>query len=102
MLVKVIIRREIKEGKERQFFSLLKNIRSIAIHQDGYVSGETLVSAGNENSVLVISKWESMEAWDNWKNNLKRLEIDTKLNELQENPTSYEPYIFSRYRTADE
>lgn len=102
MLVKIIIKRDISEGKEKHFFLLLKDLRSKAIHQEGYLSGETLINAEKKNRVLVISKWESMEAWNNWKNDLARKEIDSRLAELQDNPTIYEPYIFGRYKTAFE
>ncbi len=43
MIVKVIIKRAVSEGKEKHFFWLLKNLRTNAMHQDGYISGETLV-----------------------------------------------------------
>ena len=102
MLAKIIIKRDISEGKEKHFFSLLKNLRSSAINQEGYISGETLICAEKKNRVLVISKWESLEAWNNWKNDIKRKEIDARLSELQDNPTIFEPYIFGRYKTADE
>ena len=102
MFVKVIIRRDVSEGKEKQFFFLMKDLRSKAIHQEGYISGETLICAEKKNRVLVISKWESLEAWNNWKNDLKRKEVDARLSELQENPTIYEPYVFGRFKTAFE
>jgi len=50
----------------------------------------------------VISKWESLESWNNWKNDIKRKEIDARLSELQDSPTIFEPYIFGRYETASE
>ena len=100
MFVKVIIKRNVIEGKEKYFFSHLKNLRFNALLQKGYISGETLICAENTNKVLVISKWETLKDWNNWKTNEKRIKIDTILNELQENPTVYEPYVFSKYRTA--
>ena len=61
-----------------------------------------VAGAENTNRVLVISKWESLEDWINWKTDKKRMEIDNRLSELQDNPTIYEPYIFSKYKTAAE
>lgn len=100
MLVKVIIKREVSEGKEKKFFSLLKNLRLNAMHQKGYVSGETLICAENTNKVVVISLWESLEDWKEWKTDVKRVEIDSRLNELQDNPTIYEPYVLGKYKAA--
>jgi len=102
MLVKVIIKRDVIKGKEKDFFSHLKNLRFNALGQKGYISGETLICAENTNKVMVISKWATLEDWNNWKTNEKRIEIDAKLNELQERPTVYEPYVFSKYRVAAE
>ncbi len=102
MLVKVIIKRDVSHGKGKNFHSLLKNLRFNAMHQNGYISGETLICAENTNRVLVISKWESLEDWNNWKNDIKRREIDARLSELQDNSTIYEPYVFSKYKAAAE
>ncbi len=102
MLVKVIIKRKVTENLEKDFFSQLKNLRSKAMDQKGYISGETLLCAENTNKVLVISMWETLEDWNNWKLNEKRMEIDARLNELQDNPTIYEPYVFSKYRAGAE
>jgi len=100
MHVKVFIKRKIIAGKEEEFFSYLKNIRIIAVNQKGYISGETLICVENTNKITVISIWETLEDWNNWKTNEKRIEIDALLNELQENPTEYEPYVYSKYWAA--
>ncbi|MBT3176591.1 MAG: antibiotic biosynthesis monooxygenase [Desulfobacula sp.] len=102
MIVKVIIKRDVADGMEKDFFSQLKNLRFNAMDQKGYISGETLICAENTNKVVVISKWETLKDWNNWKNNDQRIEIDARLNELQVNPTIYEPYVFSKYKVAAE
>lgn len=102
MIVKVIIKRDVTEGKEKDFFSQLKNLRFNAMDQKGYISGETLICAEKTNKVMVISKWETLEDWNNWRNSKKRMELDGKLSKLQDNPTIYEPYVFSKYRIAAE
>jgi heme-degrading monooxygenase HmoA len=102
MIVKVIIKRDVTTGKETDFFAELKNLRLHAIQQKGYISGETLICAENTNKVAVISKWESLEDWNNWKENENRIEVDAKLDALQDNPTIYEPYVFSKYKAAAE
>ncbi len=42
MVVKIIIDRKVKKGKEAEFFDLLKELRSKAVSSKGYISGETL------------------------------------------------------------
>ncbi len=49
---------------------------------------------------MLISKWATIEDWNNWKTNNKRIAIDSVLNEFQANPTIYEPFVFSKYRAA--
>ena len=102
MLVKVIIKRDVKKNKGKDFFAQLKILRFNAMNQKGYISGETLICAENTNKVLVISQWQTLEDWNNWKSNKKRIKIDVKLNEFQKNPTVYEPYVFSKYKAAAE
>ncbi len=100
MIAKVIIKRKVAQDKEKEFFTLLRQLRSVAMEQNGYISGETLVCAEQTNTILVISKWASMNHWNEWKNNAGRRRIDYQLSELQEDPTIYEPYVFSRYKVA--
>ena len=100
MHVKVLIKRDMIAGKEEDFLSNLKNLRIKAMNQKGYISGETLICVEDTNKVTVISLWETLEDWNNWKTNKKRIEIDDLLNELQEKPTEYEPYVYSKYWAA--
>jgi len=102
MIAKVIIKRKIMPDKEKEFFSLIRQLRFNAMEQDGYISGETLICAEQTNKVLVISKWASLDHWDTWKAHGKRKEIDDLLSELQEGPTIYEPYVFSKFKAAAE
>ncbi len=100
MIAKVIIKRKVAQDKEKEFFTLLRQLRSVAMEQNGYISGETLICAEQTNTILVISKWASLEHWNEWKNNASRRRVDYQLSELQDDPTIYEPYVFSRYKVA--
>lgn len=102
MIVKVIIKRQVKKGKEDDFFAILKSLRSAAIHQQGYISGQTLVCAEDTNMIMVISKWASLGDWETWKASEVRKELDDALTSLQKKPATYEPYVFSKYKVAAE
>jgi antibiotic biosynthesis monooxygenase (ABM) superfamily enzyme len=97
MIVKVFIKRRIREGKESQVLSLLKQMRTKAMDYDGYISGETLISATNPMEVMVVSNWENLESWAAWKKSQSRANIDAQLEELQDKPTEYEPFVYSKY-----
>ncbi|MGD8834375.1 MAG: antibiotic biosynthesis monooxygenase [Desulfobacteraceae bacterium] len=98
VLTKVYIKRQIKERNEKQFFELLKQLRTKAMHQPGYISGETMINTDNAQIIMVISSWQSLEDWKSWKDNPARKEIDGLLEQLQVEPTAYEAFAHSKYR----
>ena len=92
MAVKVLIRRSVQKNKSEQVFELLKRLRREAINQPGYISGETLVNHYNPQNMVVISIWQTIEDWINWQGSGERVEIDTKLEKLLEEPAQSEIY----------
>ena len=100
MLVKVFIQRPIQEGKDREAFALLKEMRSIAMNQSGYVTGETLVNTEDPQDMVVISTWQSLEDWEKWRESEERKAINTSLLAIQAEPTSYRTYTFRKYRIS--
>lgn len=100
MITKVIIKRKIIKGKERDFLQLLRELRIRAAKEQGYVSSETLIDPQEPNLLIIVSKWKSYEDWNNWKSNDERKTIDEKLSALQEEPAEYRPYVCGKYRAA--
>jgi len=92
MVVKVIIRRQIKEGRLEEAYKLLTRARYNASYQEGYISSETLTSIDTPNSVVVISTWESIENWKNWKNSDIRSDGESRLDEITQVPAEYEMF----------
>ncbi len=100
MVVKVFIKRQVREGSAMEAFDLLKKLRSNAMNSQGYISGETLVSTNDQSEIMVVSIWHSIQDWTRWKESAERKTIDAQLEELQVKPTVYEPFVFSKYRLA--
>ena len=96
-MVKVIIKRHIKEGKAKDVFALLNRQRAKAMNQRGHLTGETLTSYQNPHCLLVISTWQSMENWIAWKENKERSTNEAKLEQFLESPTEYDEYILGTY-----
>lgn len=94
MIVKVIITRRIQEGKNREVFALLNKFRSDALHQKGYISGETIINHDNPQEIAVISMWQGMENWLKWKENPERKANEFQLERWLEGPTEYKAYVF--------
>ncbi len=97
MTVKVLIKRHIKEGKAKEVFALLSRHRAEAMNQKGYVTGETLMNYKDPRRLLVISMWQSIESWLNWKENKERMANEAKLEQYLESPTEYDEYVLGTY-----
>ena len=92
MAVKVLIKRKIKNGKLNDASKLLIKARYNAMGQPGYISSETLSGCDDPNNVVVISMWQRIENWNQWKNGDLRAENETAFEALLVGPTEYETY----------
>jgi len=87
MAVRVIIERSVTADKQDQLLDLLRQLRARAIHQPGYISGETLTSVDRPGTHLVISTWHSLHDWRAWENHPERMEILTQVEALLSAPS---------------
>lgn len=92
MTVKIIIKRQGSGILSEQLTPFLLKLRNLAMNQPGYITGETLKSIDPPGQTLVISTWESKEAWQQWLANPERVAIQAQINVLIGDPTSYEIY----------
>jgi heme-degrading monooxygenase HmoA len=92
MLVKVLIKRQFKMENLDEVITLLKKFRADALDQPGYLCGETLIADGEPEKMMVISTWQSIDDWNNWKASKTRIENDAMLKIFQEQPTEYTVY----------
>ena len=94
MAVKILIQRKIRPGKENEFGKALRELRSQAIHAQGYISGETLLAVGDPSLHLVISTWNRLEDWHRWANSAERKVFQDKTDAMLEGPTKVTPYQY--------
>ena len=92
MTVKIFIKRSVTETKVAELTVLLKRLRSITLMQPGYISGQTLKRLDQAQECMVISTWRSIEDWDDWLNNEKRINIQSEIDELLDDKTEYSIY----------
>lgn len=71
---------------------LLKKLRALTLEQPGYISGETLTRIDRKDEYMVISSWRSVEDWNSWVNNPKRIEIQMQIDTLLGQETDYAMY----------
>ena len=92
MAVKIIIKRRVPESMATQLRPLLIKLRNLAMNQPGYITGETLKRVDRPGQNLVISTWNSMEAWRQWAVNPEREAVQAQIDALLGQPTEYEIY----------
>jgi len=92
MAVKVVIERSVSADNQAEVAELLMDLRASAIHQQGYVSGETLFAVDRPGTHLVISTWESLKDWKAWETNPKRRETTDKVEALLTSPSRTSVY----------
>jgi heme-degrading monooxygenase HmoA len=92
MSVKIFIKRSVSEGKVPELTVLLKRLRSVTLMQPGYISGQTLKRLDQPGETMVISTWRSIEDWNDWVKNDKRIAIQKEIDDLLGSQTEYEVY----------
>jgi len=92
MSVKIFIKRSVPAGKVPELTVLLKRMRSVTLMQPGYISGETLKRLDKADECMVISTWRSLEDWNDWVKNTKRMAIQSEIDQLLGSETEYELY----------
>lgn len=87
MSVTLTVERKVIPGEQGEIKQLLRELRSKATPQLGFISGQTVVDAFNPTKLMTISHWSTIAAWENWEKNPERIEIiDLKGVLLQEMP----------------
>jgi heme-degrading monooxygenase HmoA len=89
MAVKVVIRRIVPEHRVEDLEPLLRELRTRAMRQAGYISGETLRRLDKPDEFLVIGTWSSQEDWNRWARSQERNEIQGRIDTLLGGKTEY-------------
>jgi len=97
MAVKVLITRRFKKEKIREVFSVLSQIRTQALKQRGYITGETLFGHDDPQKLVVISTWESADDWLKWKDDPVRKKNEAELQQFLVDQPQYEIFTFGAY-----
>ena len=94
MAVKVIIKRSVPQNKAEVLKPLLQQLRSQAMQQSGYISGETYKRIDRPGESLVVSTWQSMGDWRTWVMSDERKGIQEKIDHLLGERTEFEIYAY--------
>ena len=100
-MVRVIIERHCQPGKQAEMESLLVELRTKAMRQRGYISGETLQSVDDPLLWLVISTWTNADLWRMWETMPERRETLSKIEPLLAAPEKVSIFSFARRGGAE-
>ena len=92
MSIHVLIKRKWHINLPQDLFPLLNQLRHIASEQPGFLSSQTLRNSTKENEFLVISRWETMDDWDNWLASKERRNLQGRIDSLIGEKTFFEIY----------
>jgi len=95
-MIRVIIERHAKDGT--RLLTLLREVRTEAMKQPGYISGETLVNTEDSSTIIVVSTWNSLKDWKAWYASDKRAQIENKFESLLVEPPRITTYRYLSYR----
>ncbi len=81
-MIKVFLTRRVRAENYERVMGLLTDLRAVALHQPGYVTGETVVRGEDPIEVLAIGTWLAEEHWQAWSTSKERLEIEDMIAPL--------------------
>jgi len=94
MAIKVIITRKVAAERQKDLLPLLMELRTKAMNQKGYISGETLKGITDPDEFLVISTWKSFEDWKDWEDNPEREKIQAEIDRILGEKTMAKAYFY--------
>ncbi len=93
MAIGVLIKRVTSHGEDAKvLLPHIIELRALAVRQPGYISGETFFNIDRPEECLVIGRWTSLEYWQQWKRDPRRIEIDENMEKLLGAITEYSIY----------
>ncbi len=98
MAVKVLITRRCQEGAMLDVLLVLSQLRSLAVAQPGYITGETLYGLEAPDKLLVISTWEDLNSWRAWRDHPARREVEAQAERYLLEPASHEAFRFGAWQ----
>jgi heme-degrading monooxygenase HmoA len=85
-MIRVVIERWLVGEDDRAIQRTMRDLRREAIHQPGYVSGETLRDTADAGHFVTLSTWRTREEWEQWATSDRRRQIEGQIGPLQSQP----------------
>jgi len=95
LAIKVMLKRVPNPEKWPELNEILVELRMLAMSHRGYISGETLLSATDQGTTLVISHWATINGWQEFASSPRRMTLLDKIRPLLAEPASMEIWVES-------
>jgi heme-degrading monooxygenase HmoA len=95
LAVKIFIKRSVPAEKAARVIPIFQQLRTQAMSQPGYISGETLQKIDSTAEYIVVSTWQSVDDWQRWATSQARIELQNQIDEALNEETEYEVYKYS-------
>ena len=93
MAIGVLIKRVTKPGVDaKELMHLIVELRSLAVRQPGYISGETFFNLDRPEECVVIGRWTSLGYWQQFNKNKRRIELIDNIEKQLESKAEYSFY----------
>ena len=93
MAIGVLVKRVTKHGVDAKvLLPHIIELRALAVRQPGYISGETFFNLDRPEECLVIGRWTSVEYWQKWMRDPRRIELDQNMKKHLGANTEYSSY----------
>ena len=93
MAIGVLIKRVTKHGEDSKvLLPHMIELRALAVRQPGYISGESFFNLEHPEECLVISRWTTLEHWQQWMRDPRRIELDENMDKHLGTKTVYSIY----------
>ena len=93
MAIGILIKRVTSHGEDAKvLLPHIVELRALAVRQPGYISGETFFNLDHPEECLVISRWTTLEHWQQWMQDSRRIELDGNMEKHLGIKTEYSIY----------
>ena len=93
MAIGILIKRVTRDGQDAKvLLPHIVELRSIGVKQPGYISGETFFNLDRKDECMVISRWTTLEHWQRWMKDPRRIELDANMENHLVAKTEYSIY----------
>ena len=71
----VIVEIELRTNEATKILHSLRELRTEAMHQPGYISGNTLVGVEEPSLISIVTIWQSAKEWKAWEKSQTQIKL---------------------------